>query len=145
MTTMVEARHFDTLPAEVEEKPTKRNPRKGAAFIAVEDESKSEGEDEKSALPNLKELLREQGYIQLNVGAEKAWDGDAVSEFGFGWLHVGRARASPEPNGVVFAGAGDELIGSPSEGDSTSRCRRRELKRGRRRKVGTAERRRAAA
>ena len=80
MTRMVEAGHFD-LPAEEEKKATKQNPRKGAAFFAVEDESESEGEDEKSALPNLRELLREQGYIQLNVGAEKAWDGDSVSEF----------------------------------------------------------------
>ena len=88
---------------------------KGTALVTVEDESESEGEDEKSALPNLEELLREQGYIQLNVGAEKTWDGDSVSEFGFGCLHVGRVRASPETNGVVFAGAGDELIGSPSE------------------------------
>ena len=38
-----------------------------------------------------------------------------ASKFGFGCLHVGRARASPEPNGVVFAGAGNELVGSPSE------------------------------
>ena len=64
MTRMVEAGHFDTLPPEVEKKPTKRNPRKGTALVAVEDESESEGEDEKSALPNLEELLREQGYIQ---------------------------------------------------------------------------------
>ena len=115
MTRMVEAGHFDTFPPEVEKKPTKQNLRKGIALVAVEDESESEGEDEKSALTNLEELLREQGYIQLNVGAEKAWDGDTVSEFGFGCLHVGRARVSPEPNGVVFAGAGDGLIGSPSE------------------------------
>ena len=115
MTRMVEAGHFDLLPAEEEKKATKRNPRKVSAFVAVEDESESEGEDEKLALPNLEELLREQGYIQLNVGAEKAWDGNTVSEFGFGCLHVGCARALPEPNEVVFAGAGDELIGSLSE------------------------------
>ena len=112
---MVEAGHFDTFPPEVEKKPTRKNLRKGTALVAVEDESESEGEDEKSALPNFEELLREKGYIQLNVGAEKAWDGNTVSEFGFGCLHVGRARASPDPNGVVFAGAGDKLIGSLSE------------------------------
>ena len=88
MTRMVEAGHFDTLPAEVEKKPTKQNLRKGTALVAVEDKSESKGEDKNLALPNLKELLREQGYIQLNVGAEKAWDGDTVSEFGFGCLHV---------------------------------------------------------
>ena len=91
-------------------KPTRRPLRKGTALVDVEDESESEGEDEKSALPNLEELLREQSHIQLNVGAEKAWDGDTVSEFRFGCLRVGRARASPEHNGVVFAGAGDELF-----------------------------------
>ena len=114
MTKMVEAEHFD-LHIDNEKKASKQNPKKGAAFVAVKDESESEGEDKKSALPNLEELLREQGYIQLNVGAEKAWDGDSASEFGFGCLRVGRARASPDPNGVVFAGAGDELVGSPSE------------------------------
>ena len=119
MTKMVDAEQFDSFPPEfegkVEAKPTKKNLRKGTALVAVKDESKSEGEDEKLALPSLEELLREQGYIHLNIGAEKAWDGDTVSDFGFGCLHVGRARASPVPNGVVFAGAGDELIGSPEE------------------------------
>ena len=67
MTRMVEAGYFDTFPPEVEKKPTRQNLRKGTALVAVEDESKSEGEDEKSALPNLEELLRKQGYIQLNV------------------------------------------------------------------------------
>ena len=95
MTKMVEAGHFDTFPPEVEKKPTKKNLRKGTALVTVEDEIEREVEDEKSALPSLEELLREQGYIHLNVGAEKAWDGDTVSEFGFGCLHVGRARASP--------------------------------------------------
>ena len=120
MTKMVEAGHFDEKPDKDTSKKNKkrasrRNPKKGAAFVAVKDESKSESEDKKLTLPTLEELLREQGYIQLNVGAERAWDGDSVSEFGFGCLHVGRARASPEPNGVVFAGAGDELVGSLSE------------------------------
>ena len=114
MTKMVKAGHFD-LHVDDEKKASKQNPKKGAAFVAVEDESESEGEDKKLALPSLEELLRKQGYIHLNVGAEKAWDGDTVSEFGFGCLHVGRARASPVSNGVVFAGAGDELIGSPEE------------------------------
>ena len=72
MTRMVEAGHFDTFPPEVEKKPTKRNLRKGTALVAVEDESENEGEDKKLALPSLEELLREQGYIHLNVGAEKA-------------------------------------------------------------------------
>ena len=58
MTKMVEAGHLDD-----EKKASKQNPKKGAAFVAVEDESKSEGEDEKLALPNLEELLREQGYV----------------------------------------------------------------------------------
>ena len=103
MTKMVEAGHFDTFPPEVEKKPTrKKNLRKGTALVAVEDESESEGEDEKLALPSLEELLREQGYIHLNVGAEKAWDGDTVSEFGFGCLRDGRAQASPDPNGLCL-------------------------------------------
>ena len=88
MTKMVEAGHFDD-----KKKASKRNPKKGAAFVAVEDESESESEDKKSTLPTLKELLREQGYTQLNVRAERAWDGDSVSKFGFGCLHVGRARS----------------------------------------------------
>ena len=50
-------------------KASKRNSRKREASVAVEDESESEGKDKKLALPNLEELLREQGYIQLNVGA----------------------------------------------------------------------------
>ena len=89
MKKMVEAGYFDTFPPEVEKKPArKKNIRKGTALVAVEDESESEGEDKKLALPNLEELLREQGYIQLNVGAEKAWDGNTVSEFRFGCLHA---------------------------------------------------------
>ena len=103
MTKMVDAGHFDSSPPELKGKPTKKNLRKETALVAVEDESESKGEDEKLALPSLKELLREQGYIHLNVGAEKAWDGDTVSVFGFGCLHVGRAQASHVPNGVVFA------------------------------------------
>ena len=101
MTKMVDAGHFNSFPPEVEKKSTKKNLRKGTALVAVEDESESEGEDEKSALPSLEELLREQGYIHLNVGAEKAWDGDTVSDFGFGYLHVGRARANTTPLGTV--------------------------------------------
>ena len=81
MTMMVEAGHFDSFPPEVEKKSTKKNLRKGTALVAVEDESESEGEDEKSALPSLEELLRKQGYIYLHIGAEKAWDGDTVSDF----------------------------------------------------------------
>ena len=57
----------------------------------MEEDSESEGDDDKSTLPSLEELLREQGYIHLNVGAEEAWEGDTVSEFGVGCLHVGRA------------------------------------------------------
>ena len=72
MTKMVEGGHFDTFPLEVKKKPTKKHLRKGTALVAVEDESESEGEDEKSALPILEELLRKQGCIHLNVGAEKA-------------------------------------------------------------------------
>ena len=86
-----------------------------ATFAAVEDDSESEDNKEPSNLPTYEEYLRSSGVIQLNVGAEKTWDGDSVSEFGFGCLHVGRARASPEPNGVVFAGAGDKLVGSPNK------------------------------
>ena len=61
MTKMVDAGHFDSFPPEVEGKPTKKNLRKGTALVAVEDESESEGEDKKLALPSLEELLREQG------------------------------------------------------------------------------------
>ena len=42
----------------------KKTLRKGTALVAVEDDSKSEGDDDKSALPSLEELLREQGFIQ---------------------------------------------------------------------------------
>ena len=80
MTKMVDAGHFDSFPPEVEGKPTKKNLRKGTALVAAEDKSESEGEDEKLALPSLEELLREQGYIHLNIGAEIAWDGDTVSD-----------------------------------------------------------------
>ena len=128
MTKMVDAGHFDSFPPEVEgkveAKPTSKNLSNGTALVAVEDDSESEGDDDKSALPSLEELLREQGYIHLNVAAEKAWDGDTVSDFGFGCLHFGRARASPVPNGVVFAGAGDELIGSPEEWITVKRIKK---------------------
>ena len=53
MTKMVEAGHFNTFPPEVEKKPTKKNVRRGTALVAVEDESESEGEDEKLSLPSL--------------------------------------------------------------------------------------------
>ena len=88
----------------------KQNTKKGAAFAAVKDKSKSEDDKEQSTLPILEELLRSQGLIQLNVGAEKTWDSDCVSEFGFRCLHVERACASPKPRGVVLAGAGDKDV-----------------------------------
>ena len=93
----------------------KKNIKKRATFAAVEDKSKSKDDKEESMLPTYQQYLCLNGVIQLNVGADKTWDGDSVSEFGFGCLHVGRARASPEPNGVVFAGASDEPTRSPSE------------------------------
>ena len=72
MTKMVDAGHFDSFPPEVEgkveEKKVKKTLRKGTALVAVEDDSESEGDDDKLALPSLEELLRKQGFIHLNVG-----------------------------------------------------------------------------
>ena len=59
------------------EKLSKKNvPRLRAKKMTrtVQIRSSNEGKDEKSALPSLEELLREQGHIHLNVGAEKACD-----------------------------------------------------------------------
>ena len=116
---LFEEKSDNEVEKKVKKRASRRSPKKaGATFAAIDDVSESESEDEKSerlALPTYEELLRQQGIIQLNVGTQKAWDGNTISKFGFGCLNVGRAQASPGHNGVVLAGAGYELMGSPNE------------------------------
>ena len=119
VTKLVKAGHFDDQneQAAKPEKRASRPPSKkqGAAFAAVQ-ESDEESEGEESAKPTFEEFCREQGFIQCEVGTQKAWNGDTVSdlEFGLGFLHVGE-QASPVTHGIVLAGANNAPIGRPDK------------------------------
>ena len=114
MTDMVDAGHFkkesegDATEKVAEKRTNTRGPKKGATFAAVEESDNESGDkaSARSALPTYEEHLRQQGIIQLNVGGEKPWNGDDVSAFGFGFLHVGHKQAGT--NGFVLAGAVNE-------------------------------------
>ena len=71
------------------------------------DDDKQE-EDEGLTLPTYEEYLRENGVISLNVGETNCvFEGDCVSEFGIGCVHV---AATPKPatiKGVLFTDAGE--------------------------------------
>ena len=122
MRKLVKAGHFkesDEETTKPEKRASRQTPKKkGAAFAAVQ-ESDEESDDERSAeheKPTFEEFCRQQGFIQANVGVQRAWDGDTVSdlEFGIGCLNVG-TQASPVTHEIELAGASNAPIGSPNE------------------------------
>ena len=93
--------------------------KKGVAQATVEEDSKSEEEDEETVLTSSAQILKANRFINISVhgGANseeyRSFDGDAVSEFGIGCIQIDDTSLTgmtSHNQGVTFADAGQWVV-----------------------------------
>ena len=93
--------------------------KKGVVQAAVEEDSESNNEDDKTVLPSYAQLLKANRFININVhgGANSeesvSFDRDEVSEFGIGCLRIDDASlpgTTSHDQGVTFSNAGKWVV-----------------------------------